>query len=89
MDWNQDGKLDILSGCYRIDGKGGQIQILIGRGGNNFEESVSLENVAGKPLENVEDPEGIEAVIKAICTCLLYTSPSPRDGLLSRMPSSA
>ena len=25
---------------------------------------------------------------KAHC-CLLYTSPSPRDGLLSRMPSSA
>ena len=22
-------------------------------------------------------------------SCLLYTSPSPRDGLLSRMPSSA
>ena len=28
--------------------------------------------------------------LKAIlCVCLLYTSPSPRDGLLSRMPSSA
>ena len=27
-----------------------------------------------------------ERVAKA---CLLYTSPSPRDGLLSRMPSSA
>ena len=25
----------------------------------------------------------------SIVTCLLYTSPSPRDGLLSRMPSSA
>ena len=25
----------------------------------------------------------------AIVICLLYTSPSPRDGLLSRMPSSA
>ena len=25
----------------------------------------------------------------SINTCLLYTSPSPRDGLLSRMPSSA
>ena len=25
----------------------------------------------------------------AVWTCLLYTSPSPRDGLLSRMPSSA
>ena len=24
-----------------------------------------------------------------ILICLLYTSPSPRDGLLSRMPSSA
>ena len=24
-----------------------------------------------------------------VITCLLYTSPSPRDGLLSRMPSSA
>ena len=28
----------------------------------------------------------INALINA---CLLYTSPSPRDGLLSRMPSSA
>ena len=36
----------------------------------------------------------IEAVrfpteVKQYLTCLLYTSPSPRDGLLSRMPSSA
>ena len=29
-------------------------------------------------------PDGAE-----YCICLLYTSPSPRDGLLSRMPSSA
>ena len=27
--------------------------------------------------------------ITTIKICLLYTSPSPRDGLLSRMPSSA
>ena len=26
---------------------------------------------------------------RPVTTCLLYTSPSPRDGLLSRMPSSA
>ena len=33
---------------------------------------------------------GVEgAITVAINTCLLYTSPSPRDGLLSRMPSSA
>ena len=29
------------------------------------------------------------ANIEDIKPCLLYTSPSPRDGLLSRMPSSA
>ena len=28
-------------------------------------------------------------VISIDWSCLLYTSPSPRDGLLSRMPSSA
>ena len=31
--------------------------------------------------------EGVEFICAN--TCLLYTSPSPRDGLLSRMPSSA
>ena len=29
------------------------------------------------------------AIAALVYTCLLYTSPSPRDGLLSRMPSSA
>ena len=28
-------------------------------------------------------------IIGIYLCCLLYTSPSPRDGLLSRMPSSA
>ena len=31
----------------------------------------------------------IEGFWKGTILCLLYTSPSPRDGLLSRMPSSA
>ena len=30
-----------------------------------------------------------EKIITKAKNCLLYTSPSPRDGLLSRMPSSA
>ena len=30
-----------------------------------------------------------EKIAELLNACLLYTSPSPRDGLLSRMPSSA
>ena len=29
------------------------------------------------------------AITQLVCPCLLYTSPSPRDGRISRMPSSA
>ena len=36
-------------------------------------------------VSDVSDSE----TLKGSGTCLLYTSPSPRDGLLSRMPSSA
>ena len=32
---------------------------------------------------------GILATLGIVWVCLLYTSPSPRDGLLTRMPSSA
>ena len=44
---------------------------------------------------NIDDeydiPADADAVVLApsLVSCLLYTSPSPRDGLLSRMPSSA
>ena len=35
-------------------------------------------------------PSGTQSNLCALLShCLLYTSPSPRDGLLSRMPSSA
>ena len=36
-----------------------------------------------------EAAEEVFAGVRAHSPCLLYTSPSPRDGLLSRMPSSA
>ena len=37
----------------------------------------------------LETPTDIQETILLNIRCLLYTSPSPRDGLLSRMPSSA
>ena len=43
--------------------------------------------------ENITDVPSYELFSKGLLRtfqiCLLYTSPSPRDGLLSRMPSSA
>ena len=37
----------------------------------------------------VSERRRIKKKMERVQTCLLYTSPSPRDGLLSRMPSSA
>ena len=42
------------------------------------------------PGENVDGHSFLKEVfIAGASTCLLYTSPSPRDATLSRMPSSA
>ena len=56
-------------------------------------ESNQIDEVApiiaagvGKLAGGMAAKAGAGAAAKA---CLLYTSPSPRDGLLSRMPSSA
>ena len=55
------------------------------------------ENITGNTVNSFEPtiissndyyPFGLEMEDRSY-TCLLYTSPSPRDGLLSRMPSSA
>ena len=69
----------------------------------NFKKIISLEDLI-KKLDKLSPPKdffqsilhskikpGVIAEIKKASpsNCLLYTSPSPRDGLLSRMPSSA
>ena len=51
--------------------------------GISLTEQKKLSNVA---VDAVFDSVSLGTTFK---TCLLYTSPSPRDGLLSRMPSSA
>ena len=42
-----------------------------------------------KLMNEAERAVGRKEAIYLLRDCLLYTSPSPRDGLLSRMPSSA
>ena len=52
--------------------------------------SVEVRMVDGNRLVGVMLDAGIDQVtIKTNKTCLLYTSPSPRDLSTSRMPSSA
>ena len=47
-------------------------------------------NSIGVKVEEVRViPDVKTTIVETLNTCLLYTSPSPRDGLLSRMPSSA
>ena len=49
------------------------------------EEAGTVKDAKGKELK-AGDEGFMEALAK---DCLLYTSPSPRDRVLSRMPSSA
>ena len=52
----------------------------------NAQENLSVSDAVKLTLENNLD---IKITENQNEICLLYTSPSPRDGLLSRMPSSA
>ena len=56
------------------------------RSTENIEESVK-DSI--KMLYEDAPPNSIKRSMLYVYGCLLYTSPSPRDGLLSRMPSSA
>ena len=48
-----------------------------------------IYDIPSHRLENTNDMFNIILEHPMSHFCLLYTSPSPRDGLLSRMPSSA
>ena len=56
--------------------------------GLHFKKKFSARPAPGVIVQEVEKSQFYKS-IETFGTCLLYTSPSPRDGLLSRMPSSA
>ena len=80
--------IDLLTEKKSIDV--GQIREMI-----NYTNKSTFNNMARFILiDNTENlnKNSVNALLKIIeepNDCLLYTSPSPRDGLLSRMPSSA
>ena len=57
-----------------------------GAGAGGAGEAMSPEQMAEMLFQAMRN--GDDGLMRALA-CLLYTSPSPRDGLLSRMPSSA
>ena len=63
--------------------KNGRVVVVEGAGG-------CVEMRGGEIVERLAG-DGVDAARWDVryYNCLLYTSPSPRDGLLSRMPSSA
>ena len=67
-------------------------KIRVGRGIGSGKGKTSGRGVKGQKSRSgvaIKSFEGGQMPLYRRLPCLLYTSPSPRDGLLSRMPSSA
>ena len=56
---------------------------------DEYEEQSTDEAVFVRSLDKLDMALQAKVYMERDGLCLLYTSPSPRDGLLSRMPSSA
>ena len=81
---NADGTLNAETGNYQSLSMKQARKKVVG----DLEALGLLKEVEDREIEMpVSDRSGTP--IEPYLTCLLYTSPSPRDGLLSRMPSSA
>ena len=81
----------MLSKSSRTDGR---LKIAIQKNGRLSEKSFALLEKAGISLQKSKDQllcraHNFPLDIFLVRDCLLYTSPSPRDPSISRMPSSA
>ena len=52
-------------------------------------EECSLDPLTGWYRDGCCNTDENDHGLHTVCACLLYTSPSPRDSIRSRMPSSA
>ena len=80
----EDMVLRVPVGTVISDKASGQIIADLAEDG----EKVLLAKGGANGLGNIHFKSSVNRAPRQ-CTCLLYTSPSPRDGLLSRMPSPA
>ena len=72
-------------GYARATGNVGVCLVTSGPGATNILTGIATAYLDSIPMVAITG----QVATPLLGTCLLYTSPSPRDGLLSRMPSSA
>ena len=67
---------------------GANIKVVMTKSSTSFITERTLESISNNKVL-VDENENDESFLHLDIACLLYTSPSPRDATLSRMPSSA
>ena len=97
FDLNEEGAQETVQHILDAGGKAAAFKVDITDRAQVDEAVARFE--AGGPVDILVNNAGWDVVKpfldsdvdhwKKVIDCLLYTSPSPRDGLLSRMPSSA
>ena len=80
----QSGRHVLPLPAFEIPGRHGKLREI-----PDIFEPVDFEMFVQRKLPTVSNLRDDACEAERLHTCLLYTSPSPRDGLLSRMPSSA
>ena len=86
---NQNGDANVANVTQKVASFSTATQQQAGTGN----DAAALQDNASSTIDQTQNGEFNAAYGEQLfengSTCLLYTSPSPRDGLLSRMPSSA
>ena len=81
------------NGAYAVENEDGEKTLFMFEEQDDAERYAMMLSMADEDYPVLDVVEVEEEVAIKACEmydyCLLYTSPSPRDGLLSRMPSSA
>ena len=96
---NEEGKIEAIGKKVNTNNLPSREKPIDLKGKHIFPGLVDMRVFVGEPgyeykenfrtLSNAALSGGVTSVVTMPNTCLLYTSPSPRDRLKSRMPSSA
>ena len=88
---NGFGSLDAPVSGGQAGAENGALTVMIGGDQADFDKAKDKIDCYSKKMKLLGGPGNgqLAKMVNQICICLLYTSPSPRDLMRSRMPSSA